>query len=198
MNNAKRKPRRRQDMIFCLLLLASCFFLWNGIYIHAKARVAQWLLENSWHNTLRSGGEISRPWPWADTWPIARLKVPSQEQDLIVLAADSGQSLAFGPGASEASSRIGENGMVVIGGHRDTHFGFLENVSAGDLLHLQDVRGRWFAYRVSHLNIANSRLLRIEMSSESPKLTLVTCYPFNAINPGGDLRYLVTADRVML
>jgi sortase (surface protein transpeptidase) len=27
-----------------------------------------------------------------------------------------------------------------------------------------------------------------------PRLTLVTCYPFDAIEPGGPLRYVVTAE----
>jgi sortase A len=30
-------------------------------------------------------------------------------------------------------------------------------------------------------------------ASDAPMLTLVTCYPFDAIVPGGPLRYVVTA-----
>ena len=44
----------------------------GGVWIHAKAVLAQILLERAWQQT-RDGGERVRPWPWADTWPVARL-----------------------------------------------------------------------------------------------------------------------------
>jgi sortase A len=32
---------------------------------------------------------------------------------------------------------------------------------------------------------------------DQPGLLLVTCYPFDAINPGGPLRYVVAAQEIM-
>src|SRR5688500_11563212 len=46
----------------------------NGAYIHAKAWLAQRLIASAWARTLEGEREV-KPWPWADTWPVARLKV---------------------------------------------------------------------------------------------------------------------------
>jgi sortase A len=42
--------------------------------------------------------------------------------------------------------------------------------------------------------VADYRALNIPRDTLQPTLTLVTCYPFDAINPGGPLRYVVVAD----
>ena len=109
----------------CLL----CFGFWQlgqGAYIPAKAWLALELMQRAW---VRAGNGESRatPWPWADTWPVARLTARSGAVDLIVLAGDSGRTLAFGPGHVSASAMPGDVGNAVIGGHRDTHFQFLQH-----------------------------------------------------------------------
>ena len=38
-----------------------------------------------------------RPWPWADTWPVARLDLEPKGGRLVVLADASGRSLALIP-----------------------------------------------------------------------------------------------------
>ncbi len=43
-------------------------------------------------------GAPVKPWPWADTHPVARLIAPAQDADVLVLAGASGRTLAFGPG----------------------------------------------------------------------------------------------------
>jgi sortase A len=42
--------------------------------------------------------------------------------------------------------------------------------------------------------VADFRALDIPRDTPIPTLTLVTCYPFDAINPGGPLRYVVVAE----
>ena len=79
------------------LPLCGVWQLGLGAWIHAKAMLAQSLLETAWSETLRTGKEV-KPWPWADTWPVARLTVPRLGIRRIVLAGASGSSLAFGPG----------------------------------------------------------------------------------------------------
>ena len=93
-------------------------------------------MQRAW---LRAGRDVERPapWPWADTWPVARLKSASREVDLIVLAGGSGRTLAFGPGHLSASAMPGEIGNTVIAGHRDTHFRFLRGVEKGELLSIE-------------------------------------------------------------
>ena len=88
------------------LVIAGSWQVMQGLYIHAKAMLAQELLEYAWKQT-QQGESRATPWPWADTWPVARLSVPSQNISLIVLAGDSGRTLAFGPGHNfGASTRV--------------------------------------------------------------------------------------------
>lgn len=58
----------------------------QGLWIPAKAVLAQVLLQYAWTQTVDAGGPngtdpaaIHRPWPWADTWPVARLRAPAHD-----------------------------------------------------------------------------------------------------------------------
>ena len=59
------------------LALAGVLSIAQGAWIPVKAALAQVLLDNAWRETLYSGQPL-KPWPWADTWPVARLSVPAQ------------------------------------------------------------------------------------------------------------------------
>ncbi len=69
----------------------------QGLYIKAKAVFAQVLLERAWSRAL-AGEAAPKAWPWADTWPVAKLNLPRIEQKAIVLNNASGEAMAFGPG----------------------------------------------------------------------------------------------------
>ena len=161
--------------------------------IHAKAWLAQVLLTRAWETTL-AGASTVRPWPWADTYPMARLRVPALGVDQVVLAGASGRTLAFGPGHLDGTTAPGEVGHTVLSGHRDTHFRFLEDLEAGTELRLQRPDGAWRSYRVVETRVIDARRARLAPGDGRPALTLVTCYPFDAIVPGGPLRYLVFAE----
>jgi sortase A len=111
--------------VSCLLGLGF-WQLGQGACIPAKAWVAQELMQRAWRRAER-GESRPVPWPWADTWPVARLSAKGGEIELIVLAGGSGRTLAFGPGHLSASALPGEFGNSVIAGHRDTHFQFLQH-----------------------------------------------------------------------
>ena len=176
-----------------LLLLVSTWELGQGLYIHAKAVLAQELIESSWQRTL-AGKEAVKPWPWADTWPVARLDAPEQGVRLYVLDGASGRTLAFGPGHVAGTARPGESGNTVFSGHRDTHFRFLKELQVGSALTLEARTGVRRTYRVTGTQVVDKRDTRVLRSSDHAQLTLVTCYPFDALVPGGPLRYVVVAE----
>jgi len=167
-------------------------FLLHGAYIPAKAWVAQVLLDEAWDRRL-AGAADSRPWPWADTMPLARLRQPRLGIDQIVLEGASGRVLAFGPGHVVGSARPGEAGNVVISGHRDTHFHWLAQVRSGDELLLQTNDGRNLHYRVAQTSIHHESDIGLLDPLEGHQLRLLTCYPFDAVAAGTPQRYLVTA-----
>ena len=165
----------------------------HGLYIHAKAQLAQLLLHAAW---LRSDtdGTTARPWPWADTHPVVRLLAPAQQADVLVLAGASGRTLAFGPGHLDGSAQPGDAGNAVITAHRDTHFRFLQDVRDGDevIVERADRSRRHFRVRAAY--VADMHDLHLPRDTPVPTLTLVTCYPFDALAPGGSLRYVVVAE----
>lgn len=160
-------------------------------WLHAKAQVAQILLERAWRRAQDEGG-APRPWPWADTAPVARLRVARLGVDRIVLDGDSGRTLAFGPGWTPGSARPGGHGVVLISAHRDTHFAFLRELVRGDRITLEAARGAR-RYRVSDVRILDTRDGPAALPADGDGLVLVTCYPFDALVPGGPLRYVVSA-----
>lgn len=182
---------RRRWIVACLLCLGF-WQLGQGAYIPAKAWVAQELMQRAWQRG-ESGVEQPAPWPWADTWPVARLSAKSGEIELIVLEGASGRTLAFGPGRLSAGSLPGEVGNTVIAGHRDTHFSFLRDVEVGESLVLETIAGRKHLYRVIGIDVVDSRRGSLQLDTEEAYLSLVTCYPFEARDPGGPLRLVVTA-----
>lgn len=182
----------RPALAFCLVLLALQQLTGAGI-IKAKAWLAPLLIEKAWVQSSSSGGAPVRPWPWADTWPVARLQVPVSGIDLLILAGDTGNALAFGPGHTSVSSLPGERGTVVISGHRDTHFAFLQDLKPGTTLRLQSANGISRTYRVNTSAVVDADRQRLKVAAPEDRLLLVTCYPFSALQAGGPLRYVVSA-----
>lgn len=181
-----------------LLLLLPLCGLWQlagASYIHSKAILAQVLLETAWLETLHDQQEV-KPWSWADTWPVSRLRVPRLGIDRIVLAGASGSSLAFGPGHLFGSASPGDPGNTVIAGHRDTHFSFLKTINKGEIIQLQTIAGEILNYAVVETRIVHEDETAYLVNSQEQKLTLITCYPFDAIRPGGSLRYIVIAKQI--
>lgn len=192
------RASRRWNLLALGLLLLGIYQLSGAATIKAKAWLAPVLIAQAWQETQAANGQSTKPWPWADTWPVARLTAPAQSVDLLVLAGDSGNALAFGPGHATASAALGSSGLAVIGGHRDTHFAFLQELRRGSQLSLQLADGRAREYRVSSITIVDSDRESLTADSEQETLLLVTCYPFNALFAGGSLRYVVAAHPVIV
>jgi sortase A len=163
----------------------------QGAYIHAKALVAQVLLDRAFEKTIATG-QTTKPWSWADTWPVARIEVKRLHARAIVLAGSSGQALAFGPGHVERTADAGERGVAVYSAHRDTHFAFLKNVVAGDEIDVTRDDGQTFRYRVDTTSVVRFDDSGIDPLAGGHQLVLSTCWPFDALRQGPE-RFLVHA-----
>lgn len=177
-----------------VFLLTGSFLLADGCWIKAKAVIAQAMLQHAWEETLATG-KNTKAWPWADTWPVARLTMERLRIDLIILEGDSGEVLAFGPGHLQASSKPGSSGHCILAGHRDTAFKFLQDLKKNDVLTLQTSDGSIYRYRVSEMLTRRAEKLYLQ-ESKAAQLTLITCYPFNGLQSGADLRYIVFTDKL--
>jgi sortase A len=185
--------RRLLRGVLAAMVVVGLWQVGHGAWIYAKAHLGQLLLQRAWARTLVGEARV-RPWPWADTWPVARLRVPAHGADLIVLDGVSGRTLAWAPGHASSSVRPGAPGIAIVSGHRDTHFRFLERLQPGDEV-VVDTPGRPSArFRVREATVVDSRTAVIRREVGMAALVLVTCYPFDALRPGGPLRYVVAAE----
>jgi sortase A len=183
-------------IVASLLFVLGSWLIGQGLWIHVKAVAAQWLLQNAWHETLKSQQAV-KPWPWADTWPVGRLIVPRLGINQIILADASGRSLAFGPGkVGNRKFSDAKNESLIVSGHRDTHFSFLRDVQRGDAMTLQTVQGDWLKYVVEETAVLDSQTDQLFRYQKEASLLLITCHPFDALLPGGPFRYVVKARAV--
>lgn len=186
------KERYVKKLPLFLLILGMVIF-GKGIYIHAKAQVAQWLLERAWEKTL-AGDQTAKPWNWADTYPVAKLTFTRGGGSYIVLEGSTGSSLAFGPGHLAGTPLPGKPGNCVIAGHRDTQFSVLRDAVRGDEIIVQRRDGKKVRYVVSAVIITDYENVSLLKNTTGNRLTLITCYPFDAVIPGGPERYVVQAE----
>jgi len=177
-----------------LLALAGFVLFGHGAYIHAKALLAQVLLERAFTETIASGHPV-KPWSWADTWPVARIEVKRLHASAIVLAGSSGQALAFGPGHVELTADAGERGVAVYSAHRDTHFRFLRDVAIGDEIDVTRGDGKRFRYRADSTAVVRFDASGIDPQTDGYELVLSTCWPFDALTAGPE-RYVLHATMI--
>jgi sortase A len=193
LKNGFAMPLRRSVLLSlsALMMAGSAVMLGKASWIHLKAQVAQVLMERAFTQAVATGKPV-KAWNWSDTYPAARIRFPSLNEEAVVLDGTSGEALAFGPGLMHEAAGIGEPGTTIIAAHRDTHFAFLKNVMIGDLVKVTRLDGLTFTYRVTNLRITDSTRSGISRTAPGFNLVLSTCYPFDAISRG-DQRYLVEA-----
>jgi len=187
-----RRPPRLPTAAAAILCLIGLGLFGQGVWIHAKALLAQVLLERAFAASL-AGGEPVKPWSWADTWPVARIEVPRLHRSQIALAGASGQALAFGPGHVARTPAAGEPGTAVYAAHRDTSFAFLGDVRIGDEIRVTRRDGHAFGFRVTGTSVVSWDASGIDPAANGHHLVLVTCWPLDA-KLSGPLRYVVHAE----
>jgi sortase A len=189
-----RRPSRLRVAAAAVLALSGLGLIGDALYIRAKAALAQMLLNRAFAAEI-AAGTVVKPWPWADTWPAARIEVPRLKARAIVLAGGSGQALAFGPGHLERTPDAGEPGTAVYAAHRDTHFAFLGQIEAGDEIVVTRRDGATVRFRVTGTQVVRWDSSGIDPAAPGRHLALVTCWPLDSALPG-PLRLVVDADLV--
>ncbi|USG60439.1 sortase [Sneathiella marina] len=171
-------------LLVAVLLSVAGWQLGQAGLIAGKAWAAPVLIKWSWDH--RDADEMpEKPWPWADSYPIARLEVAGEDITRFVLAGDNMRNLAFGPVLSEVAA------SQILFGHRDTHFRFLKNLTPGQSLSFQKAGGPARNWRVQQADIVAADALSVPAAAADPALLLVTCYPFDAMETETDQRYVV-------
>ncbi len=176
--------------VAALVTLAGIGLAAQAAWIPAKAALAQVLLERAFARTLTEG-RSARPWPWADTEPVARLTVAGRS--FVVLRGGSGQALAFGPGHLDGTPEAGAPGTAIIAAHRDTQFAVLGQLGPGDSVTVTGHDGRTRRFRVTGTRVARWDASGIDPQAPGRHLDLVTCWPLEALQ-SGPLRLIVETE----
>lgn len=187
------KPLR---IFVALVLLSGVSLTARAMYLHAKADLASVLIHRAWNKTV-ADGQPHPPWPWADTYPVARLRIPRLGYDEIVLEGATPRTLAFGPARLFSGAGLGDPGNVELAGHRTSWFRPLEALEARDEIQVQwfDARKhelRERTYTVDDILIVAPEEVPSLMSPSEDALTLITCYPFGH-SPRSPQRFVVLA-----
>lgn len=170
-------------LLMAALVVVGLYFCGSGLYIYAKAELAQQLMARAWSQTLENSGTPTKAWPWADTWPVAYMEIPTQNIRLYILSNSSGEALAFGPGHLTTTPTLGSFGTSIVAGHRDTHFNFLQHSKIGEQIILTLNNGARQEYQITDFMIVDAAQSGIDPQSGEGDLALVTCFPFDGITP---------------
>lgn len=182
------------------LIVGSCLTS-RALYMRAKAELAGVLIRRAWAKGVDSG-HVPKPWPWADTHPVARLRIPRLGYDEIVLEGATPRTLAFGPARLLSGAGLGEPGNVVLAGHRTSWFRPLQAIEPGDRVQMDwfDARSgklRERSYSVTMIRVVDPRDMNLlgPTQGDDDALTLITCYPFG-LGPTSPQRFIVRASPV--
>ena len=118
------------------------------------------------------------------------LTIPSINLSSTVLHGDSQMELRQGIGHFAGSTIPGENGNVVISGHRHTIFRPLEKVEVGDEVIFETTYGK-YKYKISEIKIVDESDATELSVLDYERLTIYTCYPFTAIGNTSERMILI-------
>ncbi|MDF1750252.1 MAG: sortase [Alphaproteobacteria bacterium] len=185
-------PMRRLVVLTVAAILAG-MGLWqigqSGLIL-TKAWLAPILIDRAWAATQDGKtGDALKPWPWADTQPIAKLHFPSLGRDRIALAGASPRAMAFGPTLTQSGD------VPAFFGHRDTHFLMLKDLKPGDPVLWEKADRSITKYHVVDAVVQHKDHLEVPLGMPGQYVAFVTCWPFDAVQAGGPMRYVVLAQR---
>lgn len=133
---------------------------------------------------------IGRPAPSPGS-TLGRIEIPRLGVSAIVRAGDDARTLRLAVGHVPGTALPGEDGNVGLAAHRDTFFRKLGDVRPDDEIRLVTTEGT-FLYRVERTDVVQPSDVWVLDPTESPVLTLITCYPFTYVGTAPD-RFVVLA-----
>lgn len=144
-----------------------------------------------------SSGEVNsaaavpgRPAP-APGSVIGRVEIPRLRVSAIVRAGSDARTLQLAVGHIPGTAYPGDPGNVGLAGHRDTFFRRLADIRPDDEIRVVTPEGT-FVYRVERTDVVQPEDVWVLDPTETPVLTLVTCYPFTYVGSAPE-RFIVRA-----
>ena len=127
--------------------------------------------------------------------PLALMRIPRLEIEVPVFAGTTDLILNRGVGQIEGTALPGEVGNIGIAGHRDGFFRPLKDIALGDAIILETA-SETTTFIVEDLHIVDPSDVWVLTPTDTPAITLVTCYPFYFIGSAPQ-RFIVRANASM-
>ena len=109
--------------------------------------------------------------------PLGLLSIPNVNIRVVVFDGTSDRVLNLGAGRIRGTAPIDGAGNLAIAAHRDGFFRGLKDIVVGDTIRLQHTGGS-ADYQVSDLSIVEPDDVSVLAPTDTPTITLITCYPF--------------------
>lgn len=126
--------------------------------------------------------------------PLGRIEISAIGLTAMIQEGTDARTLRRAVGHIPGTPLPGQQGNVVITGHRDTFFRPLRNIRKDDEITLTTLNGS-YRYRVDSTEVVEPENTEALADSNDAVLTLVTCYPFYFIGPA-PRRFIVRAHMI--
>ena len=136
---------------------------------------------SAWHRALSDPSPV----------PLAVLRIPKIRLEAPVLPGTDDRTLDRAVGHIEGTAKPGTDGNAGVAGHRDGFFRGLKDITPGDVIELETIRGK-DSYRVERTWVVDPEDVSVLDPTPRRALTLVTCYPFYYIG-SAPRRFIVRA-----
>mgnify|MGYP003575013098 FL=1 len=155
----------------------------------AKRIVAQAESRYDDEDSFKNPKKIDPP-KFGDT--VGLLTIPKIKSELAIVEGTDPNDLKKGVGHYKGSYFPGENGQIVLSGHRDTVFRRLGELKPGDIFEVAMPNGK-FKYELTNTKIvdADDRSI-ITLQNTQEELIVITCYPFRFVG-NAPQRYIIYA-----
>lgn len=125
---------------------------------------------------------------------IGKLIIPSLNRELPILHGTDEQQLAKGVGHYIGSALPGESNHAILAGHRETVFRGLGELELGEQIQIETMAGL-FTYQLETKQIVDADDRTVIVASAEPRLTLITCYPFDFVG-SAPKRYILSGKQL--
>lgn len=125
---------------------------------------------------------------------LGQIAISSIGLTAMIEEGDDRKTLRRAVGHLPGTPLPGQQGNVVLAGHRDTFFRPLRNIHKGDEITVTTLDGS-YRYRVNFTEVVEPHDTEVLDNSDQAVLTLVTCYPFYFVGPAPK-RFIVRASRM--
>lgn len=164
-------------------------FMSNASLKEAKRIVAKAESNYDEEEPFKNPKKIDPP-KFGDT--VGLLTIPKIKSELAIVEGTDPNDLKKGVGHYKGSYFPGENGQIVLSGHRDTVFRRLSELEPGDIFEVQMPNGK-FKYELTNTKIVDTEdRTIITLQNTKEELIVITCYPFRFVG-NAPQRYIIYA-----